>query len=520
MAWNDNLSGDALAIATANDRRIRVMAGPGSGKTFALMRRIARLLEQGTQPSKILLLSFTRTAATDLVKSLNELNVSGSDQIKAGTLHSFCFSVLNQERVLLLTNRVARPLLNFEKDFLLEDISQLRQKGKREMEKQLNAFEAAWARLQYEEAGFASNPADVQFQGDVLGYLGFVKGMLIGELIPVTLEYLRTNPQCPELSSYDYVFVDEYQDLNKAEQSLINLLSDQGKLMVIGDEDQSIYQGFRHANPEGIRLFHETHRDTVDYSLSVCRRCPKKIVRVADKFIQLNENRQVRHLNPKTDNQEGSIIAIQWNSIRDEAEGIATYIRGKIREGTNAGEILVLCPRRQFGNAVKDALVENGIEAHSYFQEEILESLEAKEAYSILNLLTNPKDIVSWRYLIGKGDNPNNAGFKRIREYCVSNHEEFLGALEKLENSQITIPYTSKIVENYRASILKISALKEMQGMNLVNSLFPSYEQWAKPFRDLLINIDEDSDFSDILEIIRTNVIQPEMPNEVDLFGS
>ncbi|MBK7374938.1 MAG: UvrD-helicase domain-containing protein [Chitinophagaceae bacterium] len=76
MAWNDNLEGQALAIASSNENRIRVVAGPGSGKTFSLMRRIARLLESGVDPHSILLSTFTRTAAHDLKKRIDEVRCS------------------------------------------------------------------------------------------------------------------------------------------------------------------------------------------------------------------------------------------------------------------------------------------------------------------------------------------------------------------------------------------------------------------------------------------------------------
>jgi DNA helicase II / ATP-dependent DNA helicase PcrA len=66
MAWNDNLAGPALRVASVRASPLRVRAGPGTGKTFALMRRLARLLEEGAVPEQVLLSTFTRTAATDL----------------------------------------------------------------------------------------------------------------------------------------------------------------------------------------------------------------------------------------------------------------------------------------------------------------------------------------------------------------------------------------------------------------------------------------------------------------------
>lgn len=516
MAWHDGLTGEALRIGSSDEIRIRVMAGPGSGKTYSLMRRIARLLETGIEPTRILLLTFTRTAANDLVKALNGLNVPGADQITAGTLHSYCFSVLSQERVLQLTNRTPRPLLNFEVDFVIEDLRALRGEGKKEIDKKLSAFEAGWARLQHEEPGFTVRDDDRQFHNDIIDYLRFSKGMLVGEIIPITLEYFRNNPQCPELSSYDHVFVDEYQDLNKAEQNLIDRLSQNASLMVIGDEDQSIYQGFRHANPEGVRLFHQTHPNTADFSLETCRRCPKRIVSIADSFIQLNQNREPRHLNPNEDNVDGAIYSVQWQTIEDEANGIGKLVKHKISQGINPGEILILCPRRQFGYAVKEALIEEGIEAHSYFQEEMLDEEDARVAYSILNLLVNPKDNTSLRCAIGKGENPNSAGFNRIKKYCEETNSEMRTVLELLSAGKIKIPYTTRIIENFNEIVATLDSLKNLDPNSLRDTLFPSYAQWSVPFRELLLNLNGDETPSDILSIVRTNIIQPEMPSEVD----
>ena len=77
--------------------------------------------------------------------------------------------------------------------------------------------------------------------------------MLIGELIPEGIKYLRNNPQSPYRTAFDHVLVDEYQDLNRAEQRLVDLLAN-GSLVVIGDEDQSIYS-FKHATPRALWNF-------------------------------------------------------------------------------------------------------------------------------------------------------------------------------------------------------------------------------------------------------------------------
>src|SRR4029078_5564627 len=92
---------------------------------------------------------------------------------------------------------------------------------------------------------------------------------------------LKNNPQSMERSMYDHVLVDEYQDLNKAEQAVIDLLSSNASLCVVGDDDQSLYS-FKHAHPGGILAFPKTHPGTSGHYLLECYRCPTTIVSIAN----------------------------------------------------------------------------------------------------------------------------------------------------------------------------------------------------------------------------------------------
>ena len=93
MNWNEGLVGSALDIAKTDEKRLRVMAGPGTGKSFTLKMRVARLLEQDQDPARILIVTFTRNAAAGLVQDLTDLKVAGCENVHAGTLHSYCFSL-------------------------------------------------------------------------------------------------------------------------------------------------------------------------------------------------------------------------------------------------------------------------------------------------------------------------------------------------------------------------------------------------------------------------------------------
>jgi AAA domain len=120
MAWDDDLVGVAKNIAAMDRTPLRVMAGPGTGKSFAMKRRVARLLEHGQSPKRILAVTFTRTAAASLVNDLRGLNVPGCESIRAGTLHAFCFGLLNSQQVFEYLDRIARPIVTFLKGGVLQ----------------------------------------------------------------------------------------------------------------------------------------------------------------------------------------------------------------------------------------------------------------------------------------------------------------------------------------------------------------------------------------------------------------
>lgn len=247
MAWDDGLVGVALSIAGTEESPLRVLAGPGTGKTYAMKRRVMRLLEEGADARRILACTFTRTAARDIAREIADLGVEGAGSVWAGTLHGLCFSILQRAEVLAATGRVARPLATCEERILRQDLRAFG--GVNGAKKKLKAFGAAWARLQSDDPGWPQDLQDQAFQTELIAWLTFHGAMLIGEIVPVTLSYLRNNPLCPERGQFEHVIVDEFQDLNRAEQVLIDLLAEQASVTIIGDEDQSIYS-FKHAHPD------------------------------------------------------------------------------------------------------------------------------------------------------------------------------------------------------------------------------------------------------------------------------
>ena len=525
MNWNDDLEGQALRIAEADHSPFRVLAGPGTGKTFALMRRVARLLQNGSDPERILMSTFTRTAASDLKKSLRNLGIEGVNEVPAGTLHAFCFGLLSKAEVFQITGRVPRPLLKFEERFLLEDLQDGNTGGIRECDRMLRAFNAAWARDQFDRPGWPDDRLDHQFHHKLLRWVRFHRAMLIGELIPETLHYLRENPTCDALQAYEHVLVDEYQDLNRAEQALLDLLARAGTLAVIGDEDQSIYS-FKYAHPEGIAQFEVYHPGTHDETLDDCRRCSQLVVELANQLISNNIGRAPRLLRPLATNPEGEVFVVQWTSLEEEANGIAKFIKGRITsESVSAGKVLVLSPRRQMGYAIREALVNLETPAHSFFHEEALDgnpkTLEGcpdLQAFTLLTLLANPEDRVALRCWCGFGSNSlRSNAWKRLQEHCEESNLSPRSMLERILSGKSRIPHTGEIVRRYSELNRKLQTLQGLRGRDLVDAIFPSSAQWATPFRYIgTLFVGDDSDAEALQDALRTGITQPELPTDVD----
>jgi DNA helicase II / ATP-dependent DNA helicase PcrA len=523
--WDDGLVGPARRIAELNHTPMRVLAGPGTGKTFALMRRVARLLQDRATANRMLVCTFTRTAARDLEGELGRLGVDGVDEVRAGTLHAFCFSLLGRAEVLEATGRVPRPLLHFEERFLLEDLTGEGFGGIRARGRRLQAFNAAWARLQSETPGWPHDPIDQAFHRELAGWLRFHEAILIGELVPEALRYLRENPASPHRRVFEHVLVDEYQDLNRAEQVLLDLLAEAGHLIVIGDEDQSIYS-FKFAHPEGIATFDGTHPDTHDEGLDECRRCPQRVVEMANTLIANNPGRTPRALRPLPGNPEGEVLVLQWRTIENEAQGIAEIIRRRIQnEGVEPGRVLVLAPRRHLGYAVRDALNALGVYAHSFFHEEALEGdpkqldgSDAQQAFTLLMLLANPGDRVALRCWCGFGSNSLQRGaWARLREHCETSGYTPRAALERLSSGEMSIPRTGQIVERFHELQRRLAELEPIRGEAIVDALFPADQDWTSFIRSLASTIEgDDFDAQELRDTLRIGITQPELPTDVD----
>ena len=345
--------------------------------------------------------------------------------------------------------------------------------------------------------------------------------MLVGEVVPLALNFVVQNPSHPSIPSYEHIVVDEYQDLNKADQVLIEALAGNASVTVVGDEDQSIYS-FRYANPEGIVEYPQTHPNTHDELLVECRRCPRRIVQMSNSLIGHNQRLAPKPLSPFPQNPEGEVYIVQQNSIAEEIHTLAAYIESYLafNSSLSAGEVLVLANRRMIGNGIRDAL---NLRAHqnsatwtaqSFYFEDALQTRAAAEGFSLLTLLVNADDRPALRYWLGaEQQDCRRLPYARLRHHCEQTALSPGAALRALAAGNLKLPHTRLLVTRYILLEQRLSGLASMGIGALVNSIFPDGDPDMAAIRQIALLIAPNVQTpEELLNELRTNITQPELP--------
>ncbi len=520
MAWDTGLDHGSVAygIAAAPEPRVRVIAGPGTGKSFAMKRRVARLLESGISPNEILAVTFTRVAAEDLHRELRKLDTPGCEELQGQTLHSLAMRILRRKHVLEAVGRVPRPLNTFETKAMICDLAK-GNGGKRVIKRMIKDYTAAWAQSQGDEPGFAKTDEEKQFQADLLDWLDFHQGMLIGELIPYLVRYLKDNPAAAERKEFRHLLIDEFQDLNKAEQTALAYLGEAAEICIVGDDDQSIYS-FKNAHPDGIRQWKDLHPGCADLEMADCHRCPTTVVDMANALIAVNKNRIPRSLNSLKDKGPGEVAIVQVPYLSSEAKWITKKVVELLGKGVHPSEIIILVQRAVAGKPILEALKQADVPAKSYYEESQLDSEAAQERFAIFKLLLDNEDRVALRYLLGAGDDDfRRNAYARVRAHCEASGDSPWTAMQKLADEALTLPYTKPLVERFKAIRNELDALDGLKAdlPAFVDALFPAGDEHLSELRDLAVaQLETVGTPEDLLGGMMEEITQPDIPPTVE----
>jgi DNA helicase-2/ATP-dependent DNA helicase PcrA len=403
---------DQRVAAAIAGRPVRVVAGAGTGKTAVIAERFRRLVAAGVSPSSILVMTFTERAAAEMRQRIEDL--IGAAAPAVGTFHSIALGWLRADgrvvgvpvdfRILAGADRwiLARELMwqlgdniltgDERPDDLVAPALQMLERMKQEL--------VPIARL----AGWASS-TDVPERGELMracvrlfrAYEGECrKGRLLDfeDLLVLTVRMLEEHP--PLLARYTdrfaNVLVDEYQDLNLAQERLVELIASKGRPFIVGDDDQSIYR-FRGASRASLERFSAHFPDTQTITMGRNRRSSRRIVSAAATLIANNADRLPKQLQSAA---PGPRIEV-WlcpDGVTESA-AIATHAKEMVAGGTSLREIAVLCRTNAIARPIAAALAAQGLPHVVIGGSGFHDRPEIRDVIALLRVMNDTSDVVA-----------------------------------------------------------------------------------------------------------------------------
>lgn len=402
MKYLQNLNPEQKAAVEHFEGPILALAGAGSGKTRVLTTRIVHLIEnQGVDPSSILAVTFTNKAAGEMRSRIRTMLGNEPAGMWMGTFHSLGARLLRRHAV----------KLGWTPNFSIYDSDQSLREIKRTMER-LNinikrwhpeavrsAISAAKNQLvdpdEYAKLAadaFTSIVADVypEYQAALRDQNAFD----FDDLLVKPVELFQQHPEILQAyrRRFQFVLVDEYQDTNHAQYRFLELLArEHSNLMVVGDDDQSIY-GWRGADIRNILDFEKDFPNTRTIRLEQNYRSTGNILDAANHIIALNKRRKGKTL--RTDNGPGEILTkVEALDERDEAEWITNEIEQRMaRSQLTPRDFVILYRTNSQSRAMEEALRRHDLPYQIIGGTRFYERREIMDVLAYLRLISNPRD--------------------------------------------------------------------------------------------------------------------------------
>ncbi len=402
------------AAVTAPPGPALVIAGAGSGKTRTLIYRVAFLLEQGIPAERILLLTFTNKAAREMMRRVADLLGQELTSLWGGTFHS-------------IGNRVLRrhaPLLGYQRDFSImdrEDAKDLLQACVDEMNIDVKATrfpkaevlgdifslasnkEKTVAEILQEQFPYFSELAEqiAQVQAKYVARKKSTNAMDFDDLLVLWVKVLKDNAEVREdyQRRFQFVLVDEYQDTNRIQGELIDLLVAQHQnVMAVGDDSQSIYS-WRGAHFQNIVKFPERYPKAKIYRIETNYRSTPEILELANAAIAANKSQFEKHLTAarkpgmkpvlvmcESGDQQAAFVAQRMLELRDEGTAL-NNMAVLYRSHFHALELQMELTRRNIPFSITSGI-------------RFFEQAHIKDVAAYLKLVTNPRDELSFKRIV------------------------------------------------------------------------------------------------------------------------
>ena len=407
-----NLGVEQRQASTLGAGPVRVVAGAGTGKTAVIAERVRRLVAQGVSPGSILVMTFTDRAANEMRQRIEALIKASVPAV--GTFHSIAMSWLREDgraigvpagfRIVTGADRwiLARELMwkigdaaltgDERPDDLVAPVLQMLERMKQEL--------VPLERLQAWAAG-ADDPEKTELMKACVKLFRAYerecrKQRLLDfdDLLLLTVRMLEKNPAVLRryAERYPHVLVDEYQDLNLAQERMVELIAASGDPFVVGDDDQSIYR-FRGASRASLERFVGRFPSARTIALARNRRSSRRIVAAASALIVNNQDRLAKQLRSDA---SGPVVEL-WESSDggSEAAAIADEAARLTAAGLALTDIVVLCRTNAIARPIAAALAAKGLPHVVFGGRGFHELPEIKDVVAMLRIIHDPGDLVA-----------------------------------------------------------------------------------------------------------------------------
>ena len=498
------------AVATT-EGYVRVIAGAGSGKTRALSRRFAYLVnELGILPGNILCVTFTNKSANEMRQRIHQLS-GDNDTGYINTFHGFCDAVLREDSHAVQYPRSFLVLDNSDIDAMLRIIYEERGLTLRDMTfsaaRDMIEIQKLFKRPDYyqdmitmsldtlkEKYDRADTPADIIFYG----YLYQEKkcfGLDYNDLIKFSLYIFRQRPdiRLKWQQRLEYIMIDEFQDIDQLQYELMEVLCGYHKnLFIVGDPDQTIYT-WRGADVKYLLDFDKKFPGTQTILMVENYRSTPEILAVANSLIDKNRNRIKKELKPILP-AETPVVCHFAQTQEAEARWMAGEMRRLHEAGTPFRDMTVLYRAHYVTRAVEEVLLEEKIPYTIYSGVQFFDRMEIKDALSYLRMIAY-KDDLSFRRIANVPK--RNLGKRRM---------EFLQEYAE----QRGCPLYQALLDNLEDPIIKGTGAGKF--ISLIESFAVGYE--GRPVSEVLSAILNESGYE---KMLRTEGSQERLDNLAEL---
>ncbi len=395
LSFVDQLNEKQRAAATCVDAHVRIIAGAGSGKTRVVTTRIAYLIKElGILPDRIMAITFTNKAANEMKQRMEEM-LEESVGIQISTIHSLCVRMLREDIA----------VLDYPRSFTILDSDDQKAILKRAYKEYgvdaktysygsvigyISANKTAFVSVEKAKdlaGSFQSEQIKAQLYAYYEKELAQMKALDFDDLLLFVYRILEKYPLIREKwqNRYDYIHVDEFQDVDRLQWGIIrHLVSDQCKLCVVGDPDQTIYT-WRGADIDIIMRFDRDFPDCKTIVLNENYRSTPSILNGANAVIANNRNRIEKELFTRAKDQ-GKIVHFSAMDDANEPVWIAAKVRALHASGARYRDIAVLYRSNYLSRSLEKAMLDAQIPYRIYGGMRFYDRAEIKDALSYLRL--------------------------------------------------------------------------------------------------------------------------------------